>query len=47
VRRALPLALRCAGLLVAFAAGAAGFLWFGNRRAGRAQERLDASISAS
>ena len=40
-------ALRCAGLLVAFAAGAAGFLWLGNRRAGRALEPLDASISVS
>ncbi|HEY1316972.1 MAG TPA: Pr6Pr family membrane protein [Gaiella sp.] len=40
-------AFNSAALLVAFAAGAAGFLWLGNRRAGPAVERLDASLGAS
>ena len=40
-------ALRCAALLVAFAAAAAGFVWLGNRRADPALERLGASISTS
>ena len=40
-------ALRCAALLVAFAAAAAGFVWLGNRRAGPALEHFDASIGTS
>jgi hypothetical protein len=40
-------ALRCAAMLAAFAAGAAGFLWLGNRRAGPERERLDASVRPS
>ncbi len=40
-------ALRSAAMLLAFAAGAAGFLWLGNRRAGPPLEQLDASIGTS
>src|SRR5262249_53770080 len=40
-------ALRCAGLLVAFAAAAAGFLWLGNRRTRPGLERLDAPVGTS
>jgi hypothetical protein len=40
-------ALRCAAMLAAFAVGAAGFLWLGNRRAAPERERLDASLRPS
>jgi len=40
-------ALRCAALLVAFAAGAAGFLWLGNRRADPALRPIDVPIGPS
>jgi hypothetical protein len=40
-------ALRCAGLLVAFVAAAAGFLWLGNRRGDSRAGPLDVPIRTS
>ncbi len=40
-------ALRCAGMLVGFVAGAAGFLWLGNRRVGPTADALTPSARPS